>query len=101
MNEELVFKASRIFKVLGDPTRLKILLALEHKAHTVTELCELLGFEQSAMSHQLGTLRRARLVSVLREGRSSRYAPCDDHVYGLLKHVQEHAAEPEEEEYAL
>ncbi|MDD2428746.1 MAG: metalloregulator ArsR/SmtB family transcription factor [Eubacteriales bacterium] len=101
MDEELVRKATGMLKVLADPTRLKILLTLKDSEHTVSQLCEKLGFEQSAMSHQLGKLRAARLVSVRRDGRNSLYAPCDHHIYSLLNHVQEHVAEREEKEDAL
>jgi ArsR family transcriptional regulator, lead/cadmium/zinc/bismuth-responsive transcriptional repressor len=82
-----------IFKVLGDPTRLRILAALaEHGSLCVHELTTWLGMRQSAVSHQLRLLRAARLVRGRRDGREIHYALDDAHVLALLseglKHVR-------------
>ena len=50
------------FKVLGDPTRVRILDALARAEVPVCDLAELLGLTQSAVSHQLRLLRSMRLV---------------------------------------
>ncbi len=81
------------FKVLGDPTRVKILYALGLEELCVCDLSTLLGISQSTTSHQLRVLRNLRLVKHHREGRSVFYSLDDDHIRTLfnegLKHVEE------------
>ena|SRR5688572_8932672 len=84
---------AEIFKVLADPTRLRILTALaENGSLCVHELTTWLGMQQSAVSHQLRLLRGARLVRGQREGREIHYSIDDAHVLALLseglKHVR-------------
>ena len=83
-----------VFKLLGDPTRVRLLDALTLRERCVGDLATLLGLGESAVSHQLRLLRGARLVRVRRAGRLAYYALDDHHVIGLLqdtrKHVEEH-----------
>jgi len=83
------------FKVLGDPTRVRILDALSRAEVPVCDLATLLGLTQSAVSHQLRLLRSMRLVRTRREGRQIFYALDDDHIVKLfeqgLEHVEEQA----------
>jgi ArsR family transcriptional regulator len=59
----------RLFKALADETRLRILRLLSERSLCVCELTDILGLEQSRMSHQLKLLRDAGLVEDLRIGR--------------------------------
>ncbi|GAB4276986.1 MAG: metalloregulator ArsR/SmtB family transcription factor [Deferrisomatales bacterium] len=81
------------FKILGDPTRVRILLALSQRELCVCDLAELFDVTPSAVSHQLRLLRAARLVRARREGRLVYYNLDDDHVRTLfaegLRHVTE------------
>ena len=66
-----------------------------HSGEAVRELCvcdlaAVLGMTKSAVSHQLGTLRAARLVKCRREGKSVFYSIDDDHVYKMLEGGLEH-----------
>jgi ArsR family transcriptional regulator, lead/cadmium/zinc/bismuth-responsive transcriptional repressor len=83
-----------IFKVLGDPTRVRILDVLSRGELCVCHLAQLLGLTESAVSHQLRLLRNTRVVRARREGRLIYYALDDKHVLTLfrqgLKHVEEH-----------
>ncbi len=81
------------FKVLGDPTRLKILHALLAGELCVCDLGETLDMSVSAVSHQLAVLRRARLVRHRREGKVVYYAINDEHVGDLLGSTRVHLAE--------
>ena len=85
-----------VFRLLGDPTRVRIVDALTHGERCVCDLASLVGLSESAVSHQLRLLRAARLVRVRRTGRLAFYALDDHHVVGLLhdtrKHVEEGAA---------
>jgi len=81
------------FKVLGDPTRVRILLALGQEELCVCDLAELFEVTPSAVSHQLRLLRAHRLVKLRREGKLAFYSLDDDHVRVLfaegLRHVTE------------
>lgn len=59
---EQVDKLAELFKVLSDPTRVRILQALHCQRLCVCDIAETLGMTQSAISHQLRILRQARLV---------------------------------------
>jgi ArsR family transcriptional regulator, arsenate/arsenite/antimonite-responsive transcriptional repressor len=65
---------SRVFKQLGDESRLKILLALgqEGELH-VSALCDLLNQTQPAVSHHLTLLRMSGLVGYRRQGKNNFY----------------------------
>ena len=84
---------TEIFRVLGDPTRVRILDALSRSELCVGEIANLLDVSESAVSHQLRLLRSTRIVRARREGRMIFYALDDKHVLGLfrqgLRHVQE------------
>ena len=82
-----------LFKVLGDPTRIRILQALHDTRLCVCDIAETLGMTQSAISHQLRVLRQARLVRARREGRSVFYALDDDHVAHMFEQGLLHVSE--------
>ena len=73
-----------LFKSFGDSTRMKILYVLSVSDLCVCAIAELLGMEQSAISHQLKKLRQAKLVCCRREGKTVYYALDDDHVRELV-----------------
>ncbi|MEE1038079.1 MAG: metalloregulator ArsR/SmtB family transcription factor [Eubacterium sp.] len=74
------------FKVMGDSTRLKILLALIQGEFCVSDLSVMLNMSQSAISHQLKALKNAKLVRYRKEGRIVYYALDDDHIKDILDH---------------
>lgn len=82
-----------LFKHLSDPRRLQLLLLLEQKEHTVCGLAAQLGVTVSAVSHQLQTLRQARLVAFRREGKECFYRLIDGHVHALVSLGSEHVRE--------
>lgn len=81
---------SELFKVLGDPTRLRILHILMGGERRVGEIADLMDMGQSAISHQLRVLRQARLVSFRKEGKTVWYSLDDDHVESLMSQGLEH-----------
>ena len=81
------------FKLLGDPTRVRLLDALTHGERCVCDLASLVGISESAVSHQLRLLRTTRLVRVRRAGRQAFYALDDHHVVGLLHDMRKHTEE--------
>ena len=85
---------AEVFKLLGDPTRVRLLDALSHGERCVCDLATLVDLSESAVSHQLRLLRTARLVKVRRVGRLAFYALDDHHVIGLLHDTRKHVEEP-------
>lgn len=81
------------FKILGDPTRVRIAFALSKEELCVCDLANLLGVSQSAVSHSLRTLRQMKLVRFRKEGKIAYYTLDDEHITGLLeegfRHVEE------------
>jgi len=88
-----LLKLAATFKVLGDPTRTKIISALLQEELCVCDLASLIGLSQSAISHQLRVLRNMNLVKYRKDGRIAYYSLDDDHINAILtaglKHVEE------------
>jgi len=91
--ETTIQRLAETFRVLGDPTRVKILFALAQEELCVCDIANLLGTTNSAISHQLRVLRNMRLVRYRKEGKMAYYALDDDHIRHLfdegLNHVEE------------
>lgn len=83
----------QIFKAFGDQTRYRILFLLFEDKLSVTEIAELIGISQSAVSHQLKILRQTNLVIGKREGQNVIYELADRHIINIFKQVKEHIAE--------
>ncbi len=86
---------SSFFKLLGDKTRLCILMELLDSSLCVMHISERVGMSQSAISHQLAILRRADLVRVKRSGKSVVYSISDEHVRLMLDMAMLHINEEE------
>ncbi len=86
-------RLARTYKVLGDPTRLKILMALMGGEMCVCDLSAFLGLSESAVSHQLRRLKDMALVRNRRDGQILYYTLDDDHVSDLLDIGIEHVRE--------
>lgn len=82
-----------IYKMMGDPTRLKILLALMNNEMCVCDLAALNGLTESAMSHQLRRLNDQNLVKKRRDGQIIYYSLNDEHIHQLVNIGLEHARE--------
>jgi ArsR family transcriptional regulator, lead/cadmium/zinc/bismuth-responsive transcriptional repressor len=89
----LVESVADVFKLLGDPSRVRLLDALTHGEWCVCALAALVQLSESAVSHQLRLLRAARLVRVRRAGRLAFYSLDDHHVIGLLHDTRRHVEE--------
>ncbi len=63
-----------LLRTLSDPTRLRLLSALQDGEHSVTALCDELQLAQPTVSHHLGRLRSARLVANRRDGKQVFYS---------------------------
>ncbi|MEN3614860.1 metalloregulator ArsR/SmtB family transcription factor [Plantactinospora sp. ZYX-F-223] len=90
-NEEQVHLAAETFRLLADPTRIKVLWALLQGESSVACLAELAGAAPTAVSQHLAKLRLAGLVKGRREGTFVYYSAADEHVRGLLRQALFHA----------
>ncbi len=93
LGDEEIASVSSILKSLGDPTRLRIVVALQHGEMCVCDLAAALGMSESATSHQLRRLRERALVKPRRDGQIIYYSLDDEHVSGLLELALTHARE--------
>jgi len=84
---------NEVFKVLGDPTRLKIVLVLSHEELCVQDIATLLAISESAISHQLRMLKTLRLVKQRRSGKMAYYSLDDEHIEDLIRVATRHISE--------
>ncbi len=88
LSDTEVDTAARLFHSFSDPTRLRILLALVHGEHRVTDLVGLTGRSQATVSEHLACLRACGLVASRSEGRQSHYRLTSDQVVDVLVAAQ-------------
>jgi DNA-binding transcriptional ArsR family regulator len=84
---------AELFRALSDPSRVRIIAALIDGETNVGALAEIVGISESAVSHQLRTLRQMRLVRARKQGREVYYAIDDDHVNELFQRGLDHVRE--------
>ena len=85
LNHSDVEKVCRIFHLLSDTNRLKIVLALLDNELCVYHLTEICGGTQSAVSHQLRILRDNHIVKARRIGKNVEYSIADNHVRSIVE----------------
>ena len=88
-----LYDLAELFKVFGDSTRIRILFVLFESEVCVCDLAETLNMTQSAVSHQLGILKQAKLIKNRREGKSIFYSLADGHVRTIISQGIEHIEE--------
>ena len=92
-NSELFEEVADLFKIFGDSSRLKILVALTQSDMCVSEISEFLSITQSAVSHQLRILKTSNLVKTRRVGKNIIYSLTDEHVKTIIDCGMEHITE--------
>lgn len=83
-DEEMLYDLADFFKVLGDSTRIRIICALFQAELCVCDIANVLNMTQSSISHQLKTLKQARLVKSRRDGKTMFYSLDDEHVQKIF-----------------
>ena len=83
-----------LFHLLGDATRLRIVLACLAQPTAVGDIAASLDLSSSLVSHHLRLLRAARIVKAERQGKQVFYSAADAHISSLLANMFEHIAEP-------
>ncbi len=91
LDEGLAGVLAETFRVLADPTRVRIISALAESPLCVHELATALDVTHSAVSHQLAMLREMGLVSFEKEGRHVIYRLDDEHIQDLFRQGLAHA----------
>lgn len=91
---ETIGPLADLFRLLGDPTRLRIVLACVEERRAVGAIAEGLGLSPSLVSHHLRLLRAARIVRAERRGKQVFYLAADRHISAMLTGMLEHVAEP-------
>ena len=84
MNETMLYQLTDFFKILGDPTRVKLILLLAKGEYCVTELAEQIGATHSAVSHQVRLMRAKNLLKKRKSGKQVYYAISNEHIGALI-----------------
>ena len=92
-DEQTIVELAETFKVLSEPTRVRILHALAEEELCVCDIAAVVEMSSSAVSHQLRILRTARLVRSRKDGKMVYYSLDDEHVRNLfeegIRHLEE------------
>ncbi len=96
MTGEMFSQLSELYKMFGDKTRIRILCVLLENECCVSEISRELDMTQSAISHQLSTLKASKLVKSRRDGKTIYYSLDDEHVEMILNMGVEHILEDQE-----
>jgi DNA-binding transcriptional ArsR family regulator len=92
-DERTIAELAEIFKVLSEPTRVRILQALSEEELCVCDIAAVVETTSSAISHQLRILRSARLVKSRKDGKMVYYSLDDEHVRNLFEEGIRHLKE--------
>lgn len=90
IEEDDIVDISEIFKLLGDPSRMRIVAALRIKELCVGDLSALMEISMSGVSHQLHLLKKSRIVKTRRDGKMMYYSLDDEHIENLMDIALDH-----------
>lgn len=91
LDDEMTGETCNIFKMLAEPSRLKIVLALLEGEMCVYHIVDAVGGKQSAVSHQLRILKDGKVIKARRNGQNIVYAIADEHIAQMVAIGVEHA----------
>ena len=97
LTEEQGIELAEIFSLMGDPTRIRIILLCINGPLCVSDIAESLGVEQSLVSHHLRLLKAGRVLRARRQGKQMIYSLADEHISCVITDMIEHVIEPLEE----
>lgn len=97
LDDEQVFELAELLRLLGEPTRLRVLMACLAEPASVGELAARTAISRSLVSHHLRMLRASRFLRATRNGKQIIYLPVDDRVRCILEDLAEHVVEPGED----
>ncbi len=93
LSEDQVYELSEMFRLMSDPSRLRIILSCLTDKISVGDMAQRLKLSPSLVSHHLRLLRAARLLQAERQGRQVFYQVTDEHVLRMLRDMVDHVAE--------
>jgi DNA-binding transcriptional ArsR family regulator len=94
LSEEQTSALAEMFRLMGDPSRLRILLSCLPAPRAVGDIARATGLPQTLVSHHLRLLRTGHILRAERHGREVHYSVADDHVATTLAAMLAHAGEP-------
>ena len=92
-DKQTLEQIAELFKGFGDVTRVQILSLLVGQELCVNDIAQAVELSQSAISHQLKTLKQMHLIKYRRDGKNILYSLADDHVLTILQMGLEHVLE--------
>ncbi len=96
--ESLLNSVAEFYKIMGDPTRCKLIFALSRQEMCVCDLANLLSMTKSAVSHQLSKMREQGIARCRREGKTVFYSLDDAHVAEIFDTTLVHICHKKQEE---
>jgi DNA-binding transcriptional ArsR family regulator len=100
ITDDQATQLAEMFRLLGDPSRLRIVIACLEAPVCVSELAARTRLSPSLVSHHLRLLRAGRLLRADRQGKQVFYAPADEHVRRTISDMVAHVGEEAESEEA-
>jgi DNA-binding transcriptional ArsR family regulator len=97
LSDDKATQLAEIFRLIGEPNRLRLVFACLDGPVAAGDLAESLALSPSLVSHHLRLLKAARLLASRRHGRQIFYQAADQHIRSVLKDMAAHVEEPEEE----
>ncbi|CDC42154.1 putative uncharacterized protein [Firmicutes bacterium CAG:449] len=92
-NQNSIDDICNLLKILGEPSRLKIVLALSEGDMCVYHIVKAVNSNQSAVSHQLRILRENKVIKSFRKGQNIVYSLDDEHIMQIINIVKTHVEE--------
>ena len=96
ITEDHALELAEMFRLMGDPSRLKIIVACLEEPVCVSDIAARLKLSPSLVSHHLRLLRAARVLRAERQGKQVFYAAADDHIRCVIVDMTAHVGEPED-----
>ena len=93
LSDDQAIELAEMFKLMGDPSRLRIIASCLYSPMCVTDIAAKHGLSQSLVSHHLRLLRAARVLRAERKGKQMFYEAADEHVRRVISDMVEHVCE--------
>jgi ArsR family transcriptional regulator, lead/cadmium/zinc/bismuth-responsive transcriptional repressor len=93
LSDDQATELAEMFRLMGDQSRLRIILCCLDAPTAVGEIAERLGLSASLVSHHLRLLRAARILRAARRGKQVFYAAADAHIRRVLINMTAHVGE--------
>lgn len=92
-HDDTITELAEIFRLMGDPSRLRIVLTCLDQPVAVGEIAASLELSPSLVSHHLRLLRATRVLRAERRGKQVFYSAADDHIRHVISDMMAHVGE--------